>query len=138
MLATASEGSQADLGPVRIGIATVSPNRGGVYQYSRSIIAALDPAAAEAEGDELVALYGSSRPPYLDVLARDGWSTAAANPPPRRSRARAAVSRAALAQGTLRRAARAVRSRAAVGTAPRFDPDVVRSRPELAAWHARL
>jgi glycosyltransferase involved in cell wall biosynthesis len=124
---------------VRIGIATVSPNRGGVYQYSRSMIAALDPVAARAEGDELLVLYKGSPGHYLEALARAGWSTAASVPPPTRKQRAGAALRRALGEGTLRRALRAARgSRRPTATAPPADPDLVRPRPDLAAWHARL
>ena len=99
---------------MRIGLLSGSPAKGGVYQYGLSMIAALEPGAAAAEGDELVLLTGPSSALDLDALVHAGWQTAAPVPPdlPAESRARRAVRR--------------------------LRPNAVRRRPELQAWHAQL
>jgi glycosyltransferase involved in cell wall biosynthesis len=102
------------LARVRIGVLSGSPAKGGVYQYGLAMIAALEPAAAAAQGDELVLLTGPSSTLDLDALARAGWQVRPPVPP------------TVPAESRLRRAARRLR------------PSAVRQRPELRAWHAEL
>src|SRR5688500_16425185 len=66
---------------MRIGLLPGSPRKGGIYQYSLSVIEALDPSAAAAEGDELVVLSEPSSALDLDALAREGWHVAPPVPP---------------------------------------------------------
>jgi len=110
---------------LRIGLLPGSPRKGGVYQYSLTMIDALDPAAAAGEGDELVVLSHPSSALDLEALEREGWRVAppvppATGPAPGTGRLRAAL-------GAPRRLTR---------RRPR--PDVVRRRADLAAWHLRL
>ena len=117
---------------MRIGVLPGSPSKGGVYQYSLSVMAALDPAASALEGDELVVLGDASGELDVESLACRGWRIAPAAPP------EAAEPAAEKGRWTPRRVLSAVRRRARqrVTDAPR--PDAIRRRPDIAAWHAGL
>lgn len=117
---------------MRIGVLPGSPAKGGVYQYSLSVLDALDPASAAREGDELVVLGDEADGLDLESLAARGWRVAPASPPmtavPVDSAGRWRPRRVL---GALRR-----RVRRHADEAPR--PDVIRGRPDVAAWHAEL
>jgi glycosyltransferase involved in cell wall biosynthesis len=128
---------------VRIGVFPAPPGKGGVYQYSLSMLAALDPGTAASEGDELFVLSDRSSSIDVEALARAGWRVVPPGPPPTAaSRARTVTGawvRRAVGDGKLRRALRAARrTRPADADLSPPDPTVVRRRPELTAWHARL
>ncbi len=126
---------------MRIGVVPVVKT-GGVYQYSMTMLRALEELAAEGSDDEFLAFVEEMHHPYAAGLRTRGWATRSIDPPlpSRRVWKRRILSRAGqtMGEGRLRDGWRWVRRR--VGRAPGQnkanlpDPDAVRYRPEVSRW----
>ncbi len=126
---------------MRIGVVPVAKT-GGVYQYSITMVRALEELAANEGSDEFLAFVEEMGHPYAMGLRTRGWATRSIDPPlqGRRNWKRQILSRAGqtMGEGRLRDGWRWMKRR--VGRAPGQnkanlpDPEAVRYRPEAGRW----
>jgi len=126
---------------MKIGVVPVSKS-GGVYQYSATMLSALERQHPGEQGDEFLAFVEEPRHPYALGLRRRGWATRAIDPPSRRGqvwerRAVRALRRVA-GDGRVRAGWRSLKRALGRGpgqdTAALPDPDVVHRRLDMSRW----
>jgi glycosyltransferase involved in cell wall biosynthesis len=115
---------------MRIGVVPVASVGGGVYQYSLTVLDALDSWLASGSGDDLVA-FGSDPDHHLASLPRSRWTVRPFGPP---SLARATALRLnrAVGSGRLRESLQFVRRRLTRRVATSIDD--VRVQPAAKKW----
>ena len=126
---------------MRIGVVPVSKS-GGVYQYSATMLWALEGRVADGADDEFLAFVDETRHPYAVGLRQRGWTTRAIDPPSHRrqvwERRALRALRQAAGEGPVRGGWRWLKR--TLGRAPGQDkaslpdPDRVRHRPDMSRW----
>ena len=119
---------------MRIGIVpAVNPSWGGVYQYSLTMLHALDVWKSDGCEDEFVVFASGAPHPALVSTTGHGWTLKPLTPPSLQQGA-LDVLRRIVGEGPHREAWRWLRRALRWDETPLCDPESVRSRPDMTRW----
>jgi glycosyltransferase involved in cell wall biosynthesis len=120
---------------MRIGIVpSLTPDGGGIYQYSLTMLQHLREMEGEGCEDEFVVFDHRLHHPMEISLNEHGWAVAPLQPPPSLKQQILDVLRHIVGEGVHRDAWRWSRRILQRGKAHVPDPDVVQSRPDMRRW----
>jgi glycosyltransferase involved in cell wall biosynthesis len=123
---------------MRIGIVpSVNPTSGGIYQYSLTMLHAIDAWRNDGCEDEFVVFAPGVPHPALVSLTEHGWTLKPLTRPPSCQQQALHVLRRIVGEGPHREAWRWLRRARQWNETPLPDPDIVKSRPDMKRWLRR-